>query len=169
MNYVPPFDRIRQFLAIVAEDGEVRINITYKEFLFIVQQLLHSIEVDEAWYRKTYPDVGLAIDEGKWSSAKDHFVEYGYFEGRMPYDMWVDEAWYEQAYDDVRNGIEKAEIASAKEHFIKHGYAEGRRPAGSRTGFTRLGPQRSAVVPQQQSGVVEPPRRSRASGETLSA
>ncbi len=90
--------------------------------------LLPAVSVDELWYRRTYPDVAEAIDAGLFKSARDHFVQNGWFEGRRPYEIEVDEDWYLATYDDVAEGVETGEIASATEHFRRHGYREGRLP-----------------------------------------
>jgi hypothetical protein len=39
-----------------------------------------SIELDEAWYLKQYEDIALAVAEGSINSARQHFVDDGYFE-----------------------------------------------------------------------------------------
>ena len=35
-------------------------------------------------YRRAYPDVAAAIDSGSFESARQHYIEHGYFEGRSP-------------------------------------------------------------------------------------
>ena len=77
----------------------------------------------------TIPGCGHAIKAGTFKSAKHHFVENGYFEGRLPAEFHVDEAWYLTAYPDVADGIGTGEILSATEHFLTNGYAEGRLPS----------------------------------------
>jgi len=51
---------------------------------FLEGRLPHDPVVDEAWYRETYPDVDEAIRQGREVSAKSHFIEQGYHEGRKP-------------------------------------------------------------------------------------
>ena len=63
-----------------------------------------------------------------FKSARDHFVQNGWFEGRHPYEVEVDKDWYLATYDDVAEGVETGEIVSAAEHFHRHGYKEGRLP-----------------------------------------
>jgi hypothetical protein len=69
------------------------------------------------------------MQRGEFKSAKHHFVENGYFEGRRPHKFEIDEEWYLVTYPDVADGIEAGHIASAQEHFISNGYAEGRLPS----------------------------------------
>ena len=76
-----------------------------------------------------FPDVGEAIKDGQFKSAKHHFVGNGYFEGRRPQAFEVDEEWYLVTYPDVADGVEAGHITSAQEHFVSNGYAEGRLPS----------------------------------------
>jgi hypothetical protein len=128
MQYVTPFDVIKRELNLLAMQGTVRINITYDEFLSIVKRLIEAIDVQEDWYLTTYPDVAEGIGAGVQRAAKEHFVQHGYFEGRLPYQIPVDETWYLRNYPDVAEGIDKGEHLSAQDHFLRAGYAEGRRP-----------------------------------------
>ena len=97
--------------------------------LAVLKAMLASVAVDDDWYRTHYPDVAAAIDAGEYESTQRHFMEHGYFEGRLPGRLSVDEAWYIKTYDDIATGMEDGEIPSAEEHFNMHGYAEGRLPA----------------------------------------
>ena len=47
-------------------------------------ELVDNEIFDEAWYRKTYPDVDRALRSGLLNSARDHYVNYGRAEGRRP-------------------------------------------------------------------------------------
>jgi hypothetical protein len=55
--------------------------------------LLKNINVNSEWYLSAYSDVKIAFDNGDVASAREHFLECGYFEGRMADDAfgrWVD-------------------------------------------------------------------------------
>jgi hypothetical protein len=125
----PAFKILKERLSIVTVNGQLKINNTYDEFLEIVRLLLRSVPVDETWYLAEYPDVAEAIAAGEIKSAKLHFIDSGYFEGRLPSPLEVDEAWYLAEYPDVAEGIARGELQSAKQHFIDHGYEEGRMPS----------------------------------------
>ena len=104
-------------------------NVRAKEdFLELVRLMLALVEVNDQWYREKYPDVSDAVDAGEYRSTRQHFIDHGYFEWRLPGRLTIDEAWYVNEYEDVQIGIENGEIASAEEHFNLHGYAEGRLP-----------------------------------------
>jgi hypothetical protein len=47
--------------------------------------LPYAIDVDEPWYVSEYQDVRDAVNNGFFPSARDHFLEAGYREGRMPF------------------------------------------------------------------------------------
>ena len=86
------------------------------------------MDVDEKWYLQQYPDIAAAIATGKIKSAKDHFVNDGYFEGRLPSALQVDEKWYLQEYPDVAEGVQTGVVDSGQKHFTQIGYREGRLP-----------------------------------------
>jgi hypothetical protein len=128
VKYLPPFDLIRRSVEISTVKGELRVSVSYDDFVRILQLLISGIAVDEAWYREEYPDIARAIQEGKIESAKRHFVDDGYFEGRRPFPMDVDERWYLQENPDVAESIRKGVVGSGQQHFTEDGYREGRLP-----------------------------------------
>jgi hypothetical protein len=92
--------------------------------------MIRGVDVDEAWYARTYEDIGNAVKNGVLRSARQHFVDDGYFEGRLPFPMLVDERWYLAENPDVAESIRKGVVDSAQDHFNKDGYREGRLPFG---------------------------------------
>ena len=103
-------------------------GLTEEQLLSVMQNLLLAVPVDEAWYRDAYPDVAAAINSGEIGSAKGHFIDSGYAEGRLPFDHELDEEWYLKIYPDVAKEIEAGYVESARQHYIEHGYKEGRLP-----------------------------------------
>ena len=128
MNYVPPFEGIKTFVTFAAVKGELTINATYQQFTSLVRTLLQGIEVNEAWYLTQYPDVAEAVRDGIVDSAREHFLNDGYFEGRVPFPIQVDEAWYLEQNPGVAEYIARGELQSAQQHFDEYGYREGRKP-----------------------------------------
>lgn len=128
MKYVPPFDLIRRSVEISTIKGELRVNVSYEDFIKIIKMMIAGIDVNEEWYAKTYEDIGKAIREGTVKSAKRHFVDDGYFEGRLPFGVRVDEKWYLQQYPDVAESVRRGIVASGQVHFDEDGYREGRLP-----------------------------------------
>ncbi|HET6306521.1 MAG TPA: hypothetical protein VFG12_05010 [Rhodopila sp.] len=130
MRYLPPFELIRRSIEISTVRGELRVNVSYENFVEILRMMIRGVEVDEAFYQRTYEDIGDAVRRGALGSARQHFVDDGYFEGRLPFPMLVDERWYLTQYADVADSIRRGEVASAQEHFSRDGYREGRLPFG---------------------------------------
>lgn len=95
----------------------------------LVQGLLDIWPFDEAWYLGAYPDVAEAIRSGKLKSARHHYLNFGFFESRLPCAPEVDDVWYLRRYPDVAKGIEKGRFKNATQHYIEFGYREGRMPS----------------------------------------
>lgn len=130
MKYLPPFDLIRRSIEISTIRGELRVNVSYEDFVKILKRMIVGIEVDEDWYLRTYEDIAQAIREGTIKSAQQHFVDDGYFEGRLPFPMAVDDRWYVAQYPDVADSVRQGVLVSAQAHFDEDGYKEGRLPFG---------------------------------------
>ncbi|HUB46679.1 MAG TPA: hypothetical protein VMB73_17000 [Acetobacteraceae bacterium] len=128
MRYVPPFDLIRRSVEISTVKGELRVNLSYEEFIRILKMMIAGIEVNEDWYTRAYEDIGKAIKDGAVTSAQQHFVDDGYFEGRLPFPIRVDEKWYLQQNPDVADSVRRGALATAQAHFDEDGYREGRLP-----------------------------------------
>lgn len=128
MKYLPPFELIRRSIEISTVRGELRVNVSYENFIALLRQIIQGIEVDEAWYAGAYEDIGEAVQKGGVPSARQHFVHDGYFEGRLPFPIRVNEAWYLKQNPDVADSIRDGLVSSAQEHFEKDGYREGRIP-----------------------------------------
>lgn len=130
MKYLPPFELIRRSIEISTVRGELRVNVSYENFVAILRMMILGIEVNEAWYARTYEDIGSAVQDGVLQSAKQHFVNDGYFEGRLPFPILIDERWYLAENPDVAESVRKGLVDSAQDHFTKDGYREGRLPFG---------------------------------------
>jgi hypothetical protein len=129
MSYIPPFNVVRGRLKVVTVNGKTKVNNSYEDFVEVVKLLLRGVAFDEKWYLSTHPDVAEAVAAGIYKSGRHHFIEVGYFEGRLPRLFEVDENWYLEAYPDVAASIKKGDVRSARQHFNEHGYVEGRLPA----------------------------------------
>ncbi len=130
MKYLPPFDLIRRSIEISTFRGELRVNVSYEDFVKILKRMIVGVEVDEAWYLRTYDDIAKAIRDGIVRSAQQQFVDDGYFEGRLPFPMRVDDRWYLSEYPDVADSVRKGTVLSPQVHFDEDGYREGRLPFG---------------------------------------
>jgi hypothetical protein len=66
------------------EDGaEPPPTVPWESMMDVVRLFLERVAVDEEWYAATYPDVAEAVRDGSIASAQEHFVRWGYEEGRF--------------------------------------------------------------------------------------
>jgi hypothetical protein len=128
VKYLPPFDLIRRFVEISTVRGELRVGVSYDDFIKILRMMISGIQVDEEWYLKQYEDIARAVSEGSIVSARQHFMDDGYFEGRLPFPIPVNERWYLEQYPDVAESMRNGVVASGEQHYAEDGYREGRLP-----------------------------------------
>jgi uncharacterized membrane protein len=48
VKYLPPFELIKRYIDIQPGNGDLRVNMTYDEFINIHRRMLQGIDVDEA-------------------------------------------------------------------------------------------------------------------------
>ena len=128
MRYLAPFDVIKRLVEISTTKGQLSATASYENLIRMIKLLLSAVDVNEDWYLTQYPDVAEAIAQGKVASARQHFIDNGYFEGRLPFMITVDDEWYQKEYLDVAESIGKGAESSAQAHFVRDGYKEGRLP-----------------------------------------
>jgi hypothetical protein len=112
---------------------------------------LHSVEVllfggaafDEGYYLSTNPDVAAAVNSGQ-ISAREHFITFGYAEGRVPNaeerlpqvtlsshsvdEIGFDATYYLEQNPDVAAAVANGDFESARQHFDRFGQYENRDP-----------------------------------------
>jgi hypothetical protein len=130
LRYLPPFETLRSNVTITTVKGELMVSCSYEIFVQLIRRLIADAQVDEAWYLESYPDIADAIRQGVVASAKVHFVQDGYFEGRLPFEITVDEKYYLANNTDVTDHVRKGDVMSGQQHFNENGYREGRLPFG---------------------------------------
>ena len=130
MKYLPPFEVLKSYLTITNVQGELMASCSYEALVQMLRQVIIGVEVDERWYRERYPDIANAIDQGLVQSPRLHFVNDGYFEGRLPFAIRVDERYYLEQNPGIAEYVRKGMLESGQQHFDENGYAEGRLPFG---------------------------------------
>jgi hypothetical protein len=130
VKYLPPFEVLKSFLTISNVKGELMVSCTYENMVQMLRRVIAGVEVDEPWYLERYPDIADAIDKGLVQSARLHFVNDGFFEGRSPFPIRVDERYYLSHNAGVAEYVRKGILESGQQHFDENGYAEGRLPFG---------------------------------------
>jgi hypothetical protein len=130
VRYLPPFEILKSYVTISKIEGELVVSCPYEHFVQMLRHLLTDVQVDESWYLEHYPDVAEAISQGIFTSAKSHFINNGYFEGRVPFAIRVDERYYLTQNEGVADHVRKGLLESGQQHFDENGYREGRLPFG---------------------------------------
>jgi hypothetical protein len=128
VKYLPPFEVIKGMMNLTTSRGTTRVDMTYDDMQKLIRALLTTIEVDEGYYLERNQDVAEGIRLGNIRSAREHFVDHGYFEGRLPYRIEVDEGWYLKTHADVAETVRQGQFLSGQAHFDGPGYPEGREP-----------------------------------------
>jgi hypothetical protein len=128
VRYLPPFESVKGTLNVTSARGQTRVDMTYEDLQNVIRTLLAVVEVDEAFYLSRNPDVADGIRNGSIRSAREHFLDHGYFEGRLPYQIDIDEKWYLKTHADLAGTLLNGEYASGQAHFDGPGYSEGRQP-----------------------------------------
>ncbi len=129
-GYLPHIDLLLQALRVNRErlNSKSKIAIDAKLLRALLQALVAGQPFSEEFYLQTYPDIAEAHAAGQIANLRNHFVELGFFEGRMGSTPTVDEAYYQDLYKDVAAAVQRGDIGSASEHYLRAGAAEGRVP-----------------------------------------
>jgi hypothetical protein len=106
--------------------GHFRVERNF--LIALMVKNIASIKFDEAWYLSKYLDVKDAVKRGVVPSGREHYVQSGYYEHRMPCAILVNEKWYLDAYPDVAEAMRAGVYKSGQAHFEMAGFREGRMP-----------------------------------------
>jgi hypothetical protein len=128
-NKLVKFPEVQGMLHVVPAREGLRCLASLAEIKALIARFLAGIPVNERWYFDNYPDVRAVAERDSNFTANIHFVQNGYFESRLPFEMQVDEDWYLKAYPDVAEQVQKSNLPSGSYHYVKYGYREGRMPA----------------------------------------
>ena len=130
MKYLPPFEVLKSFFTLSSVEGDVRVNCRYEDFIAMLRLIMVNVPVDETWYLERYPDIAASVQQGMVQSAREHFVNDGYFEGRLPFPIRVDEGYYLEHNAGVADHVRRGMLELGQQHFDENGYEEGRLPFG---------------------------------------
>lgn len=83
---------------------------------------------DEASYLAQYPDVAAAVAAGRLESGRQHYSEWGRYEGRNPNALFS-ETWYLEHNPDVAEAVAQGLIVNGFAHYREWGWQEGRAPS----------------------------------------
>lgn len=135
LGFTPAPPALRHLAAITRENAKViwplppgEIPIQAGLFRDLLRLAVQAVPVDENYYLRLYPDVGEALKSGLFASPRHHYVEFGFFENRMPFRIEIDEEFYLRSNPDVAAAVNAGRLPSAQVHFEQLGYKEGRLP-----------------------------------------
>jgi len=109
-------------------DSRSKVAIDARLLKALLQTIVECAPFSEEFYLQSNPDIAKARAAGELKDPKRHFVERGYFEGRVGAPSEVDEAYYVRRYRDVEQAVLRGDLESIAGHFNDSGYAEGRVP-----------------------------------------
>jgi hypothetical protein len=122
------FGAIKRSCAVTWPMTSSSLSLPVDLFRDLLRCALEIVKFDEDYYLHLYPDVGDALANGLFQNARHHYVEFGYFEDRLPFRVEVDEAFYFWAYPDVKMEVRQQSFPSAQVQFELCGHKEGRLP-----------------------------------------
>jgi len=102
------------------------VRLSTELLRWIVARAVLSERFDEAYYLAANPDVAEQYRAGEVVSAHLHFVETGWFEGRLGAPPEFDEEFYLDQNPDICAAVAAGTIASGRVHFMNQGLREGR-------------------------------------------
>lgn len=79
---LPPFGLLTRALR-ESTSHEAR-TVTRDELIKVLRPLIEATAFDETWYLDRHEGVRVAVAAGQITSGREHYVKYGYFEGRAP-------------------------------------------------------------------------------------
>ncbi|MBS0639920.1 MAG: hypothetical protein JSS43_08620 [Proteobacteria bacterium] len=85
MPYVPPHTLLIKWLDRQHELPGGRLSILYDDLLDVIKAFISALPVDESWYLARYPAVADFVTRSSTTTARSHYVNHGYFEGRHPF------------------------------------------------------------------------------------
>ena len=130
LQYIPHIDLILHVLRINRErlDSKSKVAVDAKLLKALLRTIVQCSPFSEEFYLETYPDIAEAYAAGQIPDLRRHYIEFGFFEGRIGALPTVDEPYYTSLYKDVGQAMLSGEIKSGAEHYIQSGCAEGRIP-----------------------------------------
>ena len=130
--YVPSYAFIARAMGLPVESPETapdgHVTIDAKTLKLLLRFVALSADFDEATYLTENPDVAEAFEAGKIGDLRQHFIDFGFFEGRKAATPKFDEDWYLKIYPDVADSVKEGAITSARVHFLNRGEVEMRSP-----------------------------------------
>lgn len=130
-EYFPHVDLLLKSLRIDRDrlSGKGKVAIDARLLRRILQYAIEQLPFSAEFYQANYPDIAAAAAAGRIPDLHRHFVETGWFEGRLGAPPAVDDAYYMGLYADVAQAVADGAITTPRAHYVQSGAAEGRVPS----------------------------------------
>lgn len=130
-RYIPHIEWYTSAFRITPERlrSSSKVAVPLPMLRWLLEQVAGAVDFDTEFYLSTNPDIAQAYEAGEIRDLRRHFIEHGYFEGRLGSLTTFDEAEYLALNPDVSDAVKRGDIASGKEHYMRVGYREGRIPS----------------------------------------
>ncbi|MEO0818762.1 MAG: hypothetical protein AAFX86_15850 [Pseudomonadota bacterium] len=103
-----------------------KISMSREDLLGIFSSIAEAYPFDEDFYLEAYPDVKNAIEAGAAPSARDHYINSGFIEGRVGSPELFNAEVYRQNNPDVASAFEPGDDEALLQHYVHLGCREGR-------------------------------------------
>jgi hypothetical protein len=124
---VVPVGRMLRLLGIDASDlGHATVTVQTSGLRDLLIEFARQQPFDPEFYAEAYPDIEAARLAGIVSDLREHFVNSGFLEGRLPSEPPFDPVWYASHYPDLASAIAPEDVAALRHHFMTTGLIEGR-------------------------------------------
>ena len=111
------FDRLRS-------KSKMAVSVPVLRAIIFVS--ISELPFEPEFYLNTYPDIRQAYEAGEITDLKTHFINSGYFEGRLGAEPAFDEQFYKSTYPDIVKALETGKTSLAFEHHVRAGAFEDR-------------------------------------------
>lgn len=92
MMNLPPYRAVLSYFGVSILDGHERLTIQRDQLDNILRHFLKLIPFDENAYLSYCYDVKDSISRGHYpATGRQHFIDFGYFEGRQPFGPYLPE------------------------------------------------------------------------------
>jgi hypothetical protein len=124
---VVPVGRMLRLLDIDAADlGNETVTVRASGLRDLLVELARQQPFDPEFYADCYPDIEAARLAGIVSDLREHFVNSGFLEGRLPSEPPFDPVWYASYYPDLATVIPASDAKALRNHYMTTGIIEGR-------------------------------------------
>ncbi|CAH2603365.1 conserved protein of unknown function [Rhodovastum atsumiense] len=128
--YVPDYELLARDLRFDIDTVQPmnRAAVPARLLRFLLETALRIVDFDVGQYLRTNPDVASAFRRNDVTGTWEHFVRFGYFEGRSGQGVAFDKTWYPRKNPDVAKSVRQGKWRFGLAHDEARGAWEWRAP-----------------------------------------